>query len=374
MVKMDKNVVFGETEYPFYVRSGNRAISEFGDVMAATQADCFLMVVDSRVPIELRRQFQQVMARIARTHELVIQASEREKKLATVDRLAEAALSMGISRKTCVVAIGGGIVGNIAGLLAALLFRGIRLVHVPTTFLAMSDSVLSTKQGVNSHQGKNHLGAFHPPLLVWGQLDFLETLPTEEMQAAMCETIKNVLAIRPDYLEELDGLINGRGVYSDVELVRLLDFCIEAKMQVMGADVYEKHSGLVLEYGHTLGHALETLSSGQLRHGYAVGLGMLAAARISVELGFMSAADADVHLHLIEKNGAPTRYRVPVAGAEILDVLRKDNKRGYLPPSPGKHSFVLLERLGVPRLTGDSVLTQVEEREIERALTSIAAH
>ncbi|HEX8125466.1 MAG TPA: iron-containing alcohol dehydrogenase [Allosphingosinicella sp.] len=373
MVHDMRVVQFGEVAYPFYVRHGIEALSEFAQVMAGLNADRFLVVADTRATQSLRHRLAQTLELVAPTIELLVEPSEQHKNLATVGRLAEAALAEGVSRRTCVIAVGGGVVGNIAGLLAALLFRGIRLVHVPTTFLAMSDSVLSTKQGVNSRQGKNHLGAFHPPTFVWNQLDFLDSLPADEMRAAMCEAIKNVLAIKHEFVDDLEKYLNSSARYSHDELALLLDFCVSAKMSVMRSDVYEKHAGLVLEYGHTVGHALENLSGGGLRHGYAVGLGMLAAARISVELGFLTREEEDLHYHLLRKNGAPTVYDGSASASEVLGVLRKDNKRGYLSPVPGKYDFVLLERIGSPRKTNETVITQVDEAEVASALGAITS-
>lgn len=155
------------------------------------------------------------------------------------------------------IALGGGLAGNVAGLLAGLLMRGVRLVHLPTTLLAMSDSCLSLKQGTISPLGKNHLGLFHAPAFVWSDLAFLEYLPAREIRSAPCELIKNVLAIYPGQLAEVQSRLRPAADYSQEELAWFIDLCITAKSSVMASDALEKHWALVLEYGHTIGHALE---------------------------------------------------------------------------------------------------------------------
>jgi 3-dehydroquinate synthase/2-deoxy-scyllo-inosose synthase len=275
------------------------------------------------------------------------------------------------------VALGGGLVGNMAGLLAALLFRGIRLVHMPTTLLAMSDSVLSLKQAVNSPVGKNHLGTFYAPELVWCDLAYLRWLPVREIQSALCELIKNVVAITPEHYDELHSLLDPAGVYSPEQHLHFIELCIAAKCLVMQDDPLEKRDGLVLEYGHTVGHALEWLAarllpqSGPLPHGFAVGLGMLVEARISRLLGLLSAQDEQAQVELLRCNGAPTTLPRAIAVGTVLVALERDNKRGYLPVQRGTYPMVLLEQLGRPHRHEGSILTPVPAQLVAAALKAL---
>jgi 3-dehydroquinate synthase/2-deoxy-scyllo-inosose synthase len=270
-----------------------------------------------------------------------------------------------------VVALGGGVAGNMAGLLAGLLYRGIRLVHLPTTLLGMSDSVLSAKQAVNSRQGKNHLGMFHPPVLVWNQLEFLDSLPAAEIQSALCEMVKNVICICPERYDEVAAKLRPDGRYSPAVITDFIDLCLDAKTRVMRDDPWEKREALVLEYGHTVGHAAEIVSGGTFRHGFAIGVGMLAAARVSGLLGYLSRSDEAAHRFLLQRNGAPTKLPDSLAVEEILRTVRLDNKRGYLRSREGMCDFILLDGLGMPHRGEGTLISQVDEEIVRAGIESV---
>jgi 3-dehydroquinate synthetase len=268
------------------------------------------------------------------------------------------------------VALGGGLAGNIAGLLAHLFLRGVRLVHIPTTLLAMSDSVLSFKQAVNSRVGKNHLGAFHAPELVWAHLDFLASLPPSETQSALCEAIKNVVAICPELHDEMAARLRPDADYGAAELSWFIGMCVDAKQRVMEADPFEKDNALILEYGHTAGHAAELVSGGAFSHGLAIGVGGLVAARVSASLGFGDPALESAHEALLRLNGAPTTFPGYLEPDRLMEAIRLDNKRGYLPHKPGHVDMVLLDGPGQPHKTGSSFITQVPEDLVMDAVLS----
>jgi 3-dehydroquinate synthetase len=371
LVRLDKHVRFDAAHYDFCVRSGTDAWQDLRGRLKNLDPDAFFLVADSGIPPQLVAATESALAAVTRTKKVTISSGEGSKRLATIDRLADQAITFGVSRKSVVIALGGGVAGNIAGLLAALLFRGIRLVHMPTTLLGMSDSTLSLKQAVNSRHGKNHMGTFYAPVLVWNHLDFLQTLPPDEVRSALCEMIKNVLGIVPERYDEVAGWLRPDADYSPARLAGFIDLCIEAKTMVMAQDQHEKGEALILEYGHTVGHAAELLSRGRLRHGFAVGLGMLAAARISRELGYLSRSDEAAHVKLLELNGAPTKMINGLTADDILGLCRHDNKRGYVTSRPGELDLILLEGLGRPLRHGDSVITQVSETVVRGGITSL---
>jgi 2-deoxy-scyllo-inosose synthase len=292
---------------------------------------------------------------------LQVPAREHAKNLATIDELAKVAFNSGTTRMSVFVALGGGLAGNVAGLLAHLFLRGARLVHIPTTLLAMSDSVLSLKQAVNSEVGKNHLGAFHAPELVWSQLDYLATLPPTQIRAALCEAIKNVIAICPERYDEVAARLRADAVYSHAEFAWFIGMCVDAKQQVMAADPQEKGRALVLEYGHTVGHAAELVTGGSFSHGLAIGVGGLVAARIATLLGVGDPAVEEAHEALLLLNGAPTYFRGDFDAGRLMRAIRLDNKRGYIPHRLGCIDMILLAGLGQPHQVGDSIITQVPE-------------
>ena len=370
-VALDDLITFGDHRFPYYVRRDGW--TELLPHLADLEADRYVIVVNSAFPAALADAARRRVASVAPCTLLICPSGEPAKTLTTLEALAADALGAGVTRRSCVIALGGGLVGNVAGLLATLLFRGIRLVHLPTTLLAMSDSVLSLKQAVNSRLGKNHLGAFYAPQFVWADLAYLDTLPIVEIHAALCELIKNVLAICPERYDEVAALLRPSGSYTDDEFLRIIELSLDAKGAVMRHDAHEKEDALVLEYGHTVGHALELLAHGALPHGFGVGLGMLVAARISAMLGMLSRTDEAAHYELLRRNGAPTTIPATYALDDLAAVIALDNKRGYLPAVAGMRDMVLLERLGAPHRTNGSVLTPVPTAVVLAGITAVSA-
>jgi 3-dehydroquinate synthetase len=369
-VAFDRDVRFGDSSYPFLLRSGQPSWNELASQLSGLDADRFLVIADSGVPPEAVATVSASLEKLAPVCVLEVAATEKSKTIAAVEELSERAFSCQATRRSVFVALGGGLAGNVAGLLAHLFMRGVRLVHIPTTLLAMSDSVLSLKQAVNSRVGKNHLGAFHAPELVWVHLDFLASLPPSEIQAALCEAIKNIVAICPELHDEMADRLRADARYSPAELSWFIGMCVDAKQRVMKADPFEKGPALVLEYGHTVGHAAELLSSGSFGHGLAIGVGGLVAARIAASLDFGDPDVEKMHERLLTLNGAPTRFPASITADRLMDVIRLDNKRGYVPPKPGCIDMVLLDGPGLPHHTGDSYITQVRQDVVLAAIES----
>ena len=360
--------------YPYHVRSGPGAWDEFTDTLSGLRADRFLLVTDDGVPATALTAITPYLQQLAPVTLLRVPAHEKDKNVGTLERLAGEAFSSGATRRSVVVAFGGGLVGNMAGLLAHLFLRGIRLVHVPTTLLAMSDSVLSLKQAVNSGSGKNHLGAFHVPELVWIHLDLASTLPPVQVRAALGEAIKNVVAICPEHYDEMSRRLRASAVYSLPELTWFIEMCVDAKQRVMEADPYEKGPALALEYGHTVGHAAEHVCGGSMPHGLAIGVGGLVAARIATLLGHLDPAVETAHQHLLERNGAPTAFPPGLTVPALMETIRQDNKRGHVPPRGGYVDMLLLDALGKPRRSGGSIITQVPEDVVITGIQTRLSH
>lgn len=370
-VALDREIQFGDICYPFHVRSGPESWADLVARLRGLDADRFVIVTEDGVPTGLIAQVQEHLQRVAPCEVLRFPASEKAKTVATLDGLADQALAGRATRRSVIVALGGGLVGNVAGLLAALLFRGIRLVHMPTTLLAMSDSVLSLKQAVNSALGKNHLGTFYAPVLVWINLDFLATLPPDEIRAALCEMIKNVLAICPERYDEVASRLRPDAVYDSETIAEFIGLCVDAKVSVMHDDPYEKGEALVLEYGHTVGHAAELLTDGGLRHGFAIGVGMLAAAHISAEMGYLDRDEQSAHQELLARNGAPTELPADLDVESVMEAVRLDNKRGYVAEQPGCCGLILLDGLGSPHHTDGHIITPVKEDTARAGIVAV---
>ncbi|MCU1730125.1 MULTISPECIES: 2-deoxy-scyllo-inosose synthase [unclassified Pseudomonas] len=298
----------------------------------------------------------------------VVDNGESCKSLGTVEHLAQKMVQVGIDRGSVIVAVGGGVIGNLAGLIAALLFRGIRLVHVPTTLIAAADSVASLKQAVNLSLGKNLLGCFHKPTAVLIDLEFLRTLPATQIRSGMYEIIKNALTVATENIPLLESGLKADANYSELELMTIVEAGLLAKQKVMKDDKCERKEALVFEYGHTVGHAIELAAEGRIPHGEAVGLGMIVAAEVASRLGRLSEADRSLHHHLLSRNGLTFRLPAGVTVAAVMALLRTDNKRGYVCARPDQVVMILLDGLGVPAGTAGSPLIRVDASLIQSCI------
>jgi 3-dehydroquinate synthetase len=374
-VALDRQIVCGGYSFEYFVRSG--AWPEFLERLEALQADRYVIVTDEAFPRALAEGARRHIASLGSCTLLTIPVGETAKRISTIEELSvRAEEEAGITVASVVIALGGGLVANVAGYWAASQFRGIRLVQVPTTLLSMADVMPSLKQGVNTSRGKNHLGTYYAPTFVWNDLAYLQYLPTLEIRAALCEMIKFILTISPQdpqVYEEACLALHENGQYTQEQYLQFVKLCVDAKCSVLQDDPFEQGEGMIFEYGHTVGHALELLSCvgrhNSIPHGLAIGLGMLVAARISRELGMLSVEEEEEHARLLRLNGAPTAIPAKFHTDDLLDIIRHDNKRGRLLPVPdGMHNMVLLRHLGMPNRTGGTVLTQVKEKLVRAAI------
>ena len=260
---------------------------------------------------------------------LLLPGGERYKNLAHVQKVFDRAYKMGLERSSTLVALGGGVVGDLTGYAAASWLRGINFVQVPTTLLAMVDASVGGKTGVNHPQGKNLIGAFYQPRLVLMDPQTLKTLPTREFRAALSEVIKyGVIWDRTllDVLESQRRLDQYRAITPEF-LTTILERSCQAKAEVVQRDEREQGLRAILNYGHTVGHALESLTHYKTyRHGEAVALGMVAAGRIAVALGLWDQASCSRQEKLLERAKLPTT----LAGTLDLDrciALTKGDKK-----------------------------------------------
>ena len=287
---------------------------------------------------------------------LVIEAGEDQKTPATVALIHDAAFRHRLERGSLIVALGGGVVGDMAGFAGATWLRGIAVVQVPTTLLAMVDAAIGGKTGVNHPGGKNLIGAFHQPKLVLIDPAVLHTLPEREFRAGMAEVIKYGVIGDPALFGDLEaaalrdplgGLANRESVGTEL-LERLLERSTSAKARVVAADEREGGLRAILNYGHTLGHAVETLSGyGTYLHGEAVGLGMLAAGEISLAMGLWHPTDQQRQRAVIAAAGLPLAWP-PLDPQAVLACLQGDKK-----VRSGKVRFVLPTAIGAVEIRDD---------------------
>lgn len=301
----------------------------------------------------------------------VLPAGERYKTLKTLQKIYDAALVHRLERRSTLIALGGGVIGDMTGFAAATWLRGINVVQIPTSLLAMVDASIGGKTGVNHPQGKNLIGAFHQPRLVLIDPDVLKTLPRREFRAAIAEVIKyGVIWDRQLFseLEALPRLDDHRAVPTD-KLLDILERSCQSKVDVVTQDEREAGLRAILNYGHTLGHALESMGNYRLfNHGEAVALGMIGAGAIATALGYWSEAEERAQLQLIEKAKLPTAIPANLDHQEIIALLSNDKK-----VQGGQLRFVLPKGIGQAEVTADvptEVIAQALGKLCHRKSTS----
>ena len=246
------------------------------------------------------------------------------------------------TRSDAVVAVGGGAVTDVAGFVAATWLRGVRVVHIPTSLLGMVDASVGGKTGINTAEGKNLVGAFHPPAGVLVDLDALQTLPRNELVTGLAESVKCGFIADPEILSIIERNPEASTTAGTGELREIIERSIRVKAEVVSADLREAGRREFLNYGHTLGHAIELAERYQMRHGAAVSIGLVFAAELSRSVGRLSDEVADRHKEILALLGLPTSYRRD-RWAALLDGMRRDKKsRGDL------LRFVVLDDLAKP--------------------------
>ncbi|MQA79867.1 MAG: 3-dehydroquinate synthase [Streptosporangiales bacterium] len=259
------------------------------------------------------------------------------------------------TRSDCVVAVGGGAVTDLAGFVAASWLRGIRVVHVPTSLLGMVDAAVGGKTGINTSAGKNLVGAFHPPAAVLCDLDALRTLPREHYVAGLAEVVKAGFIADPAILDLIEHDPKAATQSTGPVARELVERAITMKAEVVSADLREQGRRETLNYGHTLGHAIERNEQYRCKHGHAVSVGMAYAAELAKRAGILDEVTAKRHVTVLESLGLPTHYRAK-AWARLHDTMRIDKKaRG------DKLRFVVLSAVGETEILEDPAPELLEQ-------------
>ncbi|HEU5472826.1 MAG TPA: 3-dehydroquinate synthase [Actinophytocola sp.] len=280
-------------------------------------------------------------------HRIEIPDAEDGKALSVAGFCWEVLGRIGLDRLGSIVAVGGGATTDLGGFVAGTWLRGVRLVNVPTTLLGMVDAAIGGKTGINTEAGKNLVGVFHEPAAVLVDLDTLLTLPRPELVAGMAEVIKGGFIADPRILELVEAdPVAALDPAGDV-LAELVQRTIQIKADVVAADLRESNLREILNYGHTLGHAIERREDYRWRHGAAVSVGLVFAAELARLTGRLDDATADRHRSALESIGLPTRYQAD-ALPELVEIMFTDKKTRF-----GVLRFVVLDALAKPgRLEG----------------------
>lgn len=349
MSLVSHTVSLGERAYEVRVGAG---ASREALALAATERAHGRVVITVTSP-GVRAALPELTAAFATHGPLVVTQVDGEtaKSATELARLWEALATAGMGRDGTVIALGGGVVGDLAGFAAATYLRGVACVQVPTTLLAMVDSSVGGKTGINLSQGKNLAGSFHQPRCVLADTALLRQLPAREFAAGMAEVVKYGLLGDRALLTKLQAA--GRMNWDHPQLAEIILACVRMKATVVAGDEREtsrENGRALLNLGHTFGHAIEAVAGyGTYLHGEAVAIGLTMAATLSRDLGLISPADAASVTTLLELNGLPTRLHSPLASDALVAAMGKDKKN-----RAGALRFVVLRALGTA-VTRDDV-------------------
>lgn len=354
-------VNLGPRSYPIHFGrdAAERLVADVAELRAAGRP--FAWVSDENVAKACGNWLAEVFGNAP---SILTPAGEAAKSLDQLGRVLEFLAAQRIDRTGAVFAVGGGVVGDLAGFAAAAYLRGVALHQVPTTLLAMVDSSVGGKTGINLSAGKNLVGAFHQPRAVYVDPRVLATLSSREFAAGMAEVIKYGLLGDAELFDQLEATALRPGSEALAEVVRR---CCVAKARVVEADEHElaKEGGrALLNLGHTFGHAIEKVAGyGGYLHGEAVAIGLVAAARLSVELGLLG-EDVPARIErVLEAHQLPTRLQVPLPLSQLQAATLRDKK-----VRAGRLRYVVLQRIGEAITRAD-----VEEALVERVWRTVGA-
>lgn len=323
------------------------------DVIPPESASSPIFVfTDETVAALYGRSFDQALREAGyRSHLLVMKDGEESKSLSSYVELTEKVLSLGVDERSVFISVGGGVVCNVCGFIASTIYRGLDLVHFPTSLMAQCDAAISHKQAINGYMGKNMVGSYFSPRMVAVDVETLLTLDERLMHDGMSEVIKHALGHSQVYV---DLLMNHHGDFvRDLDLLEaVIRRNVEHKCQLSTDDPKELAAGMILQYGHTIGHPVEHLSGYSLYHGESVAIGMMVAARVSRIMGACSDDFVRLHEALIAKFGLPTRVPSGISSEDMLRTL-KYNKR-YL--TEGTRMALLSDVGEMWQVRGDHVI------------------
>ena len=324
--------------HPYEVVVGHGLLGEVADLVKDAQRVALVH------PAGLRTTAEAMGPELdAETHLVEVPDGEAQKDLKVAAYLWDVLGQVGFTRSDAIVAVGGGATTDLAGFVAATWLRGVRVVHVPTTLLGMVDAAVGGKTGINTAAGKNLVGSFHPPSGVVVDLTALETLPRHDYVAGLAEVVKVGFTHDPRILDLVDrDATSPQGPHTR----ELVERAIAVKARVVGEDLTEQGQREFLNYGHTLGHAIEKVEQYRWRHGAAVSVGLVFAAELGRLAGRLDDATAARHRHVLETVGLPTSYDGDWAQVHAAMAIDKKSRGSRL-------RFVVLDGLAKPRMLED---------------------
>jgi 3-dehydroquinate synthase len=324
-------------------------------------ASRYVIVTDSNVSTPHGERFLTTLKAMDLDVDMIeLPSGEASKNIDTVLDITKKLIKMGVDRKSALIALGGGVVGDIVGFVASTYMRGIPYYQIPTTLLAQVDSSIGGKTAIDLPEGKNLLGTFYQPKGVFIDLSFLNTLPSREFKNGMAEIIKYGIIDDTDLFSLLESEVKAISDRDMTLLLTIIEKSCRIKKRIIEID--EKETGLrrILNFGHTIGHAIEAQSDYSISHGDAISIGMVASAKISEKLKYLPSEDRKRIENLIMAFGLPHRIPIHFSTEGILSRLKVDKKK-----EDNIIKFVLLKKLGMPFINGGVPEEIIKETIVE---------
>ncbi|MBN1473651.1 MAG: 3-dehydroquinate synthase [Syntrophaceae bacterium] len=333
----------------YEIRIGNGIIDRIALLVAKNhKADKYAIITDDNVARLHGKNFLAVLKNIGLNADMIdFPAGEASKNIGTILDISDKLLKLGADRTTCLIALGGGVAGDMTGFIASVYMRGVPYVQIPTSLVAQVDSAIGGKTAIDLPAGKNLLGTFNQPSEVFADLNFLNTLPAKEFENGLAEIIKYGIIDDEKMFILLEDNMDAVKQKDPVMMLKIVENCCRIKKAIIEIDEREQGLRRILNYGHTLGHALEAVSDYKLSHGEGVALGMIAAARISAKKNYLDAQEATRIEEIIRLANLPTKIPGFLPAGEIINRLQMDKKK-----KGDTIHFVLLKKIGMPFING----------------------
>jgi 3-dehydroquinate synthase len=361
IVMQTVTVALGERSYTIHIGQG--VLDEVGNVLAQLSVTQKALVVTQPAIAAAYgdRVLQSLRARRFTAEALEVLDAEEAKSLGWLERIYDRAIELRLDRRSLIIALGGGVVGDLAGFAAATYMRGVPFVQIPTTLLAQVDSSIGGKTAINHPRGKNLIGAFYQPRAVLIDVSMLQTLSGRELRSGLAEVVKYGVIAKPDLFAVLEGCTPDRLLQDAALLTRVIGDCCRIKADVVAVDEHETGIRAILNFGHTFGHAIEAAGGfSTYTHGEAVSIGMVWATDLSQRMGLCQ-PDLVVRIkRLLQSLGLPIALKAPIAG--IRETLLLDKKA-----VAGRLRFILVQAIGQVTIR-DDVPSQLVEDIIEEGL------
>ena len=351
-----------DRSYPIYITNTN--MQGLGQTFRQhlNTSRCVIITDENVAKIHAKTVAQSLADQNIKTHILTVKPGEASKRMNVVEQLYDQLFDLNLERTEAIAALGGGIVGDLAGFVAATYKRGVPFIQIPTSLLAMVDSSIGGKTGINHKKGKNMIGAFYQPTMVYADISTLNTLPPRELSCGLAECVKHAVIKDNNLFHWLQEQANEIKNLNQNILMELVIKNCQIKANVVSQDETESDLRGILNFGHTIGHALEiALADKDLHHGEAVSLGMIAESNLAIKQDLFETQDLQKLTNLLKAFSLPTKSNTPLNQETILKLMRQDKK-----VHQGKIKFALPTALGTCTFADN-----IDDEKIKQAIESI---